>query len=1525
MSNNTLTIHFSFSPAGISDTGHSIFLSSVPAATISSDIIFDNNEKLCGSFTKNNGNGYFGRYYLQNFRFTVYDFVPGQKYTGSCVFTFHNITIPNYVPVIIRNNCILFDIKVDQRLKKQSTASIVPFAAPSDICINIEITQDGIYKLTGEQLRISGVPLNTVPVDNFRLFFKDKEIPLYISDNTGKYLSDNDYILFYGKRLYGKEHFYEQFSITAHYRLFWGTRRGLRVSRASGDRKKDPTVYSTGKTLKADVIIDTLHIEEDNAIRWLGNVSDIPADDVTSSVEPSDNIDNWYWGLIGDKDLTTFPFMIPSPSQNGTARFRINLMGLTNIDSVSPDHQFGCYLNGNPIGNNSNAVWDGQKSYTFESDTFPSASLQHGKNEISFITRNTGIINRAALNWIECIYPFSYKALNDKAIFKSSPTSDGKLVEYEVAGFSTRDLEIWDINRGRFFTNCIINAGSGKERGFFTLIFQDSVRYGAHYFAQEVSHRKTPTFYPDTLRFEESLFKDVDYIVIAPDSFRQELKPLIDLHNSRNLKTVFVNIETVYHYFSYGIHDPDAIRTFIQYCFQNNQSHPPQYVLLAGDTSHDLDKNNRNLNIVPTHLSRIRGWGPGADDGYFAAVNGNDQYPDLCIGRFPARNCKELAILVEKSCNYVSFPQRGYWKDNILLLGGGENVFSQFNDMISKEVIGSTMNIVRMDAEPSSRYYKDASIAPEIIANTINSGVFLVNFNGHGGGNIWSDNNFFGYRDLSRLLNSSGDKGGRLPVVFSFTCLTGFFESVEYRSLGEEFLRNNHNGAIAFYGASAYTSGNGNRIFNRLILENFLSRQFMTLGELIRFSELSLLAHFDAQYLNLVKQYNLLGDPALPLLYPDTSLHLTVNKSLLKGTDSLKVSGHSKAIQNGDIRLLVTSGGEEWFNRFVKTNNGTFNEIFPVKPLARSANGIVRAYMWNDSAECLAVESFSRDTINISGILISPSRPHYGDSVSIMCSVAADSVSQIMCLYSQFSPSEKPVFSMIPMRSVDSTSWQTLNRIPVLFRESYTDDQFGVSFRIITATQTRESPLFTFKLAGCSDLAFTTKKLSLYWEDDSLRTSVQIINKGIIPDSMFSVMLLAGENNNNYDTISRFEFAGNLQPAHTTLVTFPIPDTFDTLCYACILLSKTREYTTNNNRIEGKSIISKKTVRAVTDTLFSDGRGIAVHPLNPLINPVTLFLLKDSLRQKHPLKSRSHWLNLQGDSISSVSIGTRPSLSPGDTLQWLFYPSLTSQSESQSGAHSVFYFDSTIARWHSTGQKVSPAQPVITYNTTGAGVFSAGYTSDLSAPDIHVSVHGRSLDFVDYAAKDKPFSITISDPSELDPSSIMLFHNKRKLSEEKYSQIPFSGDLEHISITADPHKESSRDSLTIRVMDLAGNQADRTFQYLPGKNLSIQFFSCHPNPFTAARRQDETITTIRFSYMLTDAANDIQLTIYTVTGHTVKTWKFNNLIGYQEIPWDGRDRDGYRIANGTYYAKLTVRNRTKKLKKIIKIAKLEGY
>jgi flagellar hook assembly protein FlgD len=114
---------------------------------------------------------------------------------------------------------------------------------------------------------------------------------------------------------------------------------------------------------------------------------------------------------------------------------------------------------------------------------------------------------------------------------------------------------------------------------------------------------------------------------------------------------------------------------------------------------------------------------------------------------------------------------------------------------------------------------------------------------------------------------------------------------------------------------------------------------------------------------------------------------------------------------------------------------------------------------------------------------------------------------------------------------------------------------------------------------------------------------------------------------------------------------------------------------------------------------------------------------------------------------------------------------------------------------------------------------------------------------------------------------------------------------------------------------------------MPGEDLTIKFFSCYPNPFSA--KQDThgaTLQTIRFAFLLTDVARDVSIIIYTIGGRVVWKWeKTGGTIGYQEVEWDGKTTDGHRIANGSYYAKLIAVNDSKKVIKNIRIAKLEGY
>jgi hypothetical protein len=196
-----------------------------------------------------------------------------------------------------------------------------------------------------------------------------------------------------------------------------------------------------------------------------------------------------------------------------------------------------------------------------------------------------------------------------------------------------------------------------------------------------------------------------------------------------------------------------------------------------------------------------------------------------------------------------------------------------------------------------------------------------------------------------------------------------------------------------------------------------------------------------------------------------------------------------------------------------------------------------------------------------------------------------------------------------------------------------------------------------------------------------------------------------------------------------------------------------------------------------------------------------------------------------------------------------------------------------------------------------------------------VSVQGKSLDRPDYTAKDRPFTMFFADPSGILPQSIALFLNGNPIPSSSHSAVPVQEDLRSLSISIYPQAERKMDSLEAHCCDLAGNTTKRIFAYLPGSDLLIRSFSCPPNPFTAKRHADGTISKIRFAFVLTDLASSVTLSIYTVSGKKIRTWSLDEVIGYHQVEWDGRDRDGFRIANGTYYAKLIAKNDRKKVKK----------
>lgn len=1462
-----------------------------------------------------------------------------------CTFYLKNLkkSYPLHGTITIRYNRILFnavrleDFSVRNGIiRAPINLSLAKVKIPADNLpfsngIRIEVSEDGIYSISSSDLVSMGIPVDKIASRTFRLFNRGKEIPIYISNSQRNNLSSDDFLLFYGRHLRGKSSEYEQFSNTNVYWLTWGKTAGSRVAEISGERQKSLTDYTNSDLIKAVQFYDTVHFEVDTDIRYLGNVEDAPTEELFDPPDADTSLDNWYWGFIGEEELTSYRITVPSPAASGLARMQISFTGLSSLDSVNNDHQVRILLNNNPAGNNNVASWDGQRSYLFTSDTFSVTQLKSGLNVVSFLCPSLGYIDRSALNWIRLEYDRNYQAVNDRIEFKNSTDGIDALVEYQLSGFSSDQLELWDINQNRFFTKFSVFKGSGNQRNTFTIAFQDSVSQKTTYLAQTKAHRLTPSLMiPDTIRTDWDKLAGYQYIVISVDSFKTELEPLLQLHNSRGLSAAFVSIEDIYNYFSGGIRDPESIRAFIQYLFSISGPNPPRYLLLGGDTSHDLDKKNRNRNIIPTRLSRIPGWGPAADDSYFATVWGNDNFADLYVGRFPAQDRNQMRFMVEKTIRYIKTPQRGFWRDNMLLLGGGEAEFSRFNEESTREIIRQKMNISRIEADSGSRFYKYGSTASKIIADKINAGVFLINFNGHGGGNIWSDNNFFGYKDLSRLYNGQWGKSGHLPMVFSFTCLTGFFESVFYRSLGEEFLRNGPHGCIGFYGASAYTSMRGNLIMNKLMLETAFNGQTETIGELIDFCEMSMLVRYGPQYLPLIRQYNLLGDPALPWKLTADTLDMALNNASLKDDDSLKLHCNTAPVTNGNIKVTINTDMEEWFQTIEPITDGQFSATYPVKSNIASAAGTVRAYAWNDSTEVRGWLTFSKDSILVYDIQISPQDPFFGDSVLISCKLTLDSSmlpANVYCMYDLGATASKDhPFTGIRMISTDNNRWVSSQKIPLTLKNDLSE-KLLIYFRVMTPLKSRESELFSFNIRGRPDLLFTDDSLSIQWINDSLRINATILNSGNASSPPFHIHFFWNTDNRIDDTILTLSCSDSLAPGKSRGFSFALPDTQGKLFYSGWVnyQESFAELDHHNNRVNGYACINYRDLTTPQDTLKTECNSVMVVPAQAKKQKQRIFMFTEKIKGAAPLKNSSQWVPLVcNNQAVQFSLYGRAAISATDTLIWTFNIDTARQSGIDGYKFAVMAFDSVIKVWKSSGSVTTSAQS-IQMKSASSGPLALAVIKDLQPPDIQVAVAGRTLNFTDYAAKDKPFSIFISDPSGIDPRSVSVLLNGKTLDSDRISSVEQSDALENLSITAYPQTQYKIDSLQITAMDLAGNSTTRTVTYQPGEELSIRFLACHPNPFTAQKMPNGSIRNVRFAFLLTDVADNVTLAIYTVSGKPVQSWSFPSLIGYQEIKWNGRDRDGAPIANGTYYAKLVAKNRQKKVTKIIRIAKLEGY
>ncbi|MBZ0271304.1 hypothetical protein K8I61_04660 [bacterium] len=313
--------------------------------------------------------------------------------------------------------------------------------------------------------------------------------------------------------------------------------------------------------------------------------------------------------------------------------------------------------------------------------------------------------------------------------------------------------------------------------------------------------------------------------------------------------------------------EPEAIRETIRDAYETWDA-PPAYVLLLGDVG-------QIPAFVGTDLSA-----PASDSMY--ALMDEDVFPDLAIGRFPARDAVQLANIVRKSLAHD--------RDVAPLASPLTAVFLASLDR-AEITEGTHDYIIEHFTEPAGyrneRVYHARGATPNDVTDAVNEGPELLVYSGHGAENKWTDGPPYGINQIDKLENSA------YPAVFSFACVTGAYD-VEL-ALSEAWVVAEAGGHAA-WASSVNSFWDEDDILEKAMFEAFLGGKapiaLTWISGMTDYAKLALWQYlggegFATRY---IEMYNLMGDPEQTLASrPPVAAQVTFSGAVADGALTVRL------------------------------------------------------------------------------------------------------------------------------------------------------------------------------------------------------------------------------------------------------------------------------------------------------------------------------------------------------------------------------------------------------------------------------------------------------------------------------------------------------------------------------------------------------------------------------------------------------------------------------------------------------------
>ncbi|RME51749.1 MAG: PKD domain-containing protein, partial [Caldilineae bacterium] len=693
--------------------------------------------------------------------------------------------------------------------------------------VKLFVSQSGLYRVTYSDLQTVAPALLAGDPRNLVLTHQDAPIPIHFSGEDDGSFDPGDSFFFYGEALD---------SLYATDNVYWltdGGSPGLRMSTRDGTPGggTPPTAYT-----------DTQFYEQDK-LYW-------------QAVPNGTGKDHWFWDNLKVSSTTpvavnhTFSLANIAPS-GADGRLRLTLHGVT-----SGDHQTQIYLNSTPLLTATTQTWSGNVEKVYDV-AVPQSLFAEGTNTLRVESSLPAgeSVSELYVNHFEVTYQDTFVAENDRLAFTAPQTGSFTI---EVSGFSAADVELVDTTvptRPVRITGASIQPSGGTYR----LRFSDAVTAPAAYIAQTGSQFDTPALELDTPSSWKSPENGATYLIITHPNFFDAAQTLAAHRAAQGETVAIARTEDVYDEFFGGIPDPQAIRAFLQYAYAN-WSPRPVYVLLVGDASMD-PKNNRGSSLpdfLPAYFVDTPLFGEAPDDAWYAKVNGTDNYPDLIVGRIPARYASEVDTVSNKVQTYELTPPAGNWVRRAVLVADDEDpAFQTDMEAVAARLPSGVAPVRLYDYDPNTS-----------VSQEINNGTLILAYSGHGNANFWGkwgwSHRIFQQSYISSLTNDS-----MLPFLTVANCLNGFFSSyLQARGLAEQFLLVSGKGGVAAWAPSSYAFPSVDSTIQDKLYQAILTDGDPILGSAATTARTQALIARPDLPVALFEAFTYFGDPAVRLNLP---------------------------------------------------------------------------------------------------------------------------------------------------------------------------------------------------------------------------------------------------------------------------------------------------------------------------------------------------------------------------------------------------------------------------------------------------------------------------------------------------------------------------------------------------------------------------------------------------------------------------------------------------------------------------------